>query len=439
MKLVSASLVLIHYISVQSIAMVHCGWFSSEEKSESPIILWWTSFTGETGNWRTCGEQTCFFTENQTYLSHPKTKAVGFYGSSFAPLDLPIPRQPWHDWALLHEESPKNNPSFCYHPLISLFNYTATWSRKSSFPLTLLSLPKLSDITDKKYFVSVADKNAILVREGLSPVVYVQSSCDAPSERDLYVTALQKFIDIDSYGKCLNNKRLPPHLENPADAMNNEEFLRLMAKYKFTIAFENAVGEDYITEKLWRPLTLGSVPIYLGSPSVQDWAPNNNSVLSVWNFTSPESLAAHLHYLNSDDAAYNSMLVHKTRGTIENRILTDAMKSRTWIAGGEDDDFEKENFVESFECFLCSQIYRKQSEEDAGYSSRPNSVDTTHYSCPPPIHPVTRKVNPHNWWLEHWNHARAEANVIGRFAQRNLNYTSDEFHQSVFQEIPNVR
>lgn len=150
-------------------------------------------------------------------------------------------------------------------------------------------------------------------------------------------------------------------------------------------------------------------------------------------------MAAHLHYLNSDDAAYNSMLVHKTRGTIENRILTDAMKSRTWIAGGEDDDFEKENFVESFECFLCSQIYRKQSEEDAGYSSRPNSVDTTHYSCPPPIHPVTRKVNPHNWWLEHWNHARAEANVIGRFAQRNLNYTSDEFHQSVFQEIPNVR
>lgn len=74
-------------------------------------------------------------------------QAVVFYGSSFAPLDLPIPRQPWHDWALLHEESPKNNPSFCYHPLISLFNYTATWSRKSSFPLTLLSLPKLSDIT----------------------------------------------------------------------------------------------------------------------------------------------------------------------------------------------------------------------------------------------------------------------------------------------------
>ena len=45
--------------------------------------------------------------------------------------------------------------------------------------------------------------------EGLAPVVYVQSSCDAPSDRDSYVTELMKFIKIDSYGKCLNNKQLP--------------------------------------------------------------------------------------------------------------------------------------------------------------------------------------------------------------------------------------
>lgn len=58
-------------------------------------------------------------------------------------------------------------------------------------------------------------------------------------------------------------------LEDPADGMNNEDFFQLMAKYKFTIAFENAIGDDYITEKLWRPLILGSVPIYMGSPSFE--------------------------------------------------------------------------------------------------------------------------------------------------------------------------
>ena len=40
-------------------------------------------------------------------------------------------------------------------------------------------------------------------------------------------------------------------------------------KFQFSIAFENAIGDDYITEKLWRPMLLGSVPIYMGSPSVQ--------------------------------------------------------------------------------------------------------------------------------------------------------------------------
>lgn len=52
---------------------------------------------------------------------------------------------------------------------------------------------------------------------------------------------------------------------DPAESMNDDAFLRLMAKYKFTLAFENALGEDYITEKFWRPLKLGSVPVYLGS------------------------------------------------------------------------------------------------------------------------------------------------------------------------------
>jgi alpha-1,3-fucosyltransferase 10 len=42
------------------------------------------------------------------------------------------------------------------------------------------------------------------------------------------------------------------------------EFLELLAKYKFLIAIENAVCDDYLTEKLWRTLQLGSVPLFLG-------------------------------------------------------------------------------------------------------------------------------------------------------------------------------
>lgn len=48
-----------------------------------------------------------------------------------------------------------------------------------------------------------------------------------------------------------------------------DELIAFVAKYKFTIAIENAICDDYITEKLWRPLIAGSVPIYLGSPSIE--------------------------------------------------------------------------------------------------------------------------------------------------------------------------
>lgn len=51
--------------------------------------------------------------------------------------------------------------------------------------------------------------------------------------------------------------------------MHHDDFHKLAAKYKFTLAMENAICDDYVTEKLWRPLRLGSVPIVFGSPKVK--------------------------------------------------------------------------------------------------------------------------------------------------------------------------
>lgn len=55
--------------------------------------------------------------------------------------------------------------------------------------------------------------------------------------------------------------------ENYIGRLDDEEFFAFVAQYKFTLAFENAVCDDYITEKLWRPLIVGSVPVYYGSPT----------------------------------------------------------------------------------------------------------------------------------------------------------------------------
>ena len=56
------------------------------------------------------------------------------------------------------------------------------------------------------------------------------------------------------------------------DYLNNlyaSELQHFLGRYKFVLAFENGVCDDYITEKFWRPLLVGSIPIYFGSPTAR--------------------------------------------------------------------------------------------------------------------------------------------------------------------------
>lgn len=220
-----------------------------------PIMLWWSPLTGENGRLGQCGADACFFTINRTYLHHHRTKAFLFYGTDFSIDSLPLPRKAHHDWALFHEESPKNNYKLFHQPVITLFNYTATFSRHSHLPLTTQYLEGTEVLTSLRYLVPLRSKNHL--RKSLAPLVYVQSDCDPPSDRDTYVRELMTYIEVDSYGECLRNKPLPPRLSNPA-SMDTDGFYRILAQYKFILAFENAVCDDYITEKFWRPLKLGS-------------------------------------------------------------------------------------------------------------------------------------------------------------------------------------
>lgn len=59
-----------------------------------------------------------------------------------------------------------------------------------------------------------------------------------------------------------------------------------------------------MTEKLFRPLHVGSVPVYKGSPRAKDYMPDNHSMILVDDFDSPKTLANFLHKLNGDDEEY---------------------------------------------------------------------------------------------------------------------------------------
>ena len=60
-------------------------------------------------------------------------------------------------------------------------------------------------------------------------------------------------------------------MEDPASTFGEDShtLLHFLARYKFLLAIENAECPDYVTEKLWKALKLGTVPIYLGAPNIQ--------------------------------------------------------------------------------------------------------------------------------------------------------------------------
>lgn len=142
------------------------------------------------------------------------SQALLFYGSSFNKTDLPVPRSSHQLWALFHEESPKNVPLLMYDIALSLFNVTATFSQNSDYPLTLQYLPDYETLISRKYVHTVEEKNYFQQQnELLAPVLYMQSICDTMSGRDQYLSELMQYINVDSYGKCLNNKELPERFD----------------------------------------------------------------------------------------------------------------------------------------------------------------------------------------------------------------------------------
>ncbi|XP_076770104.1 GDP-fucose protein O-fucosyltransferase 3 isoform X2 [Arvicanthis niloticus] len=325
-----------------------------------PIVLWWSPLTGETGRLGQCGADACFFTINRTFQHHPMTKAFLFYGTDFNIDSLPLPRKAHHDWALFHEESPKNNYKLFHEPVITLFNHTATFSRHSDLPLTTQYLEGVEVLKSLRYLVPLQSKNNL--RQKLAPLVYVQSDCDPPSDRDSYVRELMAYIEVDSYGECLQNRDLPQQLKNPA-SMDADAFYRVIAQYKFILAFENAVCDDYITEKFWRPLKLGVVPVYYGSPTIADWLPSDRSAILVSEFSHPRELASFIRRLDYDDGLYETYVEWKLKGEISNQRLLTALREREWGV----QDINQDNYIDTFECMVCRRVWANSRLQEQIY------------------------------------------------------------------------
>lgn len=135
--------------------------------------------------------------------------------------------------------------------------------------------------------------------------MFISGSAET-SGRTAYAAELMQHLDVHSYGRLLRNR----YLENDRGRATKMETI---AGYKFTLAFENAVADDYATEKLYDPLVAGSVPVYLGAPNVEQIVPAADCYIDVTDFAEPRALADHLLKLDHDEEGYCKHLEWKRR------------------------------------------------------------------------------------------------------------------------------
>ena len=170
-----------------------------------------------------------------------------------------------------------------------IYNLTMTYRLDSDIPIPYGAFkkrekPRTHDFGGYYNFAGGKSKN----------VAWVVSNCKTKSKREKYVKELKKYIDVDIYGKC-----------GTLSCNKSTCFTMINSTYKFYLAIENSICEDYITEKLYRTMHLGGIiPVVLGGADYSKLVPPH-SVINVMDYPSPRALAEYLHKLDSNDTLYN--------------------------------------------------------------------------------------------------------------------------------------
>jgi hypothetical protein len=209
--------------------------------------------------------------------------------------DFRLRKRPGQRWVALSAESEIVCLRMRDKQFMRQFDYTMTYRLDSDFSMTYV-WPEMVDRLLAPPWVREKSDHAVCFISGKFNLSF----------RDEYVKELMRYMPVHSYGKVLRNRTL--HQDT-----GRVTKLETIARYRFTLAFENSVADDYVSEKFFDPLLVGSVPVYLGATSVERFSPADHCYINVSDFSSPRRLADYLAWLTNNPDAYGEYLAWKER------------------------------------------------------------------------------------------------------------------------------
>lgn len=221
-------------------------------------------------------------------------KCVVFHIPTLTDLDyrslpwLHARKQPGQVWVMFSAESAVNYPAMSNPEFTRMFDLEMSYRQSADVWTPYLDTSLDADL-----------RAATVLPKRHFAAAFISSAYDR-SGRAEYLSELMKYMPVHSYGKLLNN-RTGADLGQGAGIDGARAKLQILSHYRFSLAFENSIATDYVTEKFYQPLRVGSIPVYLGAANISEFAPAPGSYVDVTDFSDPKALAAHLLALDEQD------------------------------------------------------------------------------------------------------------------------------------------
>jgi hypothetical protein len=163
-----------------------------------------------------------------------------------------ISRQSNQRFVFFLKESPVHSPILSSKQHGQLFNYTQTYRPDSD--ITATTLRNFFWLFNHKIYPNYNFRSILKTKQSGKILVAIISNCKDSSNRLKYIQELKEYISVDVYGQC--GKPCPAVLDCRQYAYS---------KYKFYLAFENSLCDEYVTEKFFLALhSARIIPIVLG-------------------------------------------------------------------------------------------------------------------------------------------------------------------------------
>ncbi|XP_069106355.1 alpha-(1,3)-fucosyltransferase C-like isoform X1 [Argopecten irradians] len=242
-------------------------------------------------------EYACVLTEGSDYAS---ADIVIWQGT-----EMPVypPRKYNNQSWVFHTMEPPPLHVYTTHLWDGLINWTISYRRDSDFynPYGIFrTIPNNS--------IPSSDTDLLNWEQRLSMLWFV-SNCYVPSCRAEYAAELNKYLDLDIYGRC-GTKTCKGNWTSCSKELQN--------KYKYYLSFESTICRDYITEKSFKiyDKLFDVIPIIRNGANVSLYLPPG-SYLNTADFSNIESLGKVMKHLKMPNSFFRWRQSYAAQDTID--------------------------------------------------------------------------------------------------------------------------